>query len=357
VVLGTKKQNLANSFVLPVFRGPKLLLCLAVVMGLGSVQMRQLALQTFQKAFSQLPALDAGLKEHRPEVAKVAVPVWKQTFCQEWQAEAKRLGWSKGWSLPCMDIDWQLFGESVQNRPLVFAVFGDHVQSARQNVTLILSSVHGDEVTPTYLAMRFIDSLLDHGESPLLDHAQVIVAPIVNPDGFYAKPKTRTNAHGVDLNRNFLTKDWPLLAHKVWKTKFASNPRRFPGKQASSEPETRFQEYLIAKFKPHKILSVHSPLNFLDYDGPGAITLEQFPHAYTHRCYELKQALKAKHTGFFTGSLGNYAGKELGIPTVTLELPSGQSQQAYNYWQKFVPGIETLIQFLVPQLPGSQEVQ
>ena len=37
---------------------------------------------------------------------------------------------------------------------------------------------------------------------------RIIIAPLVNPDGFVRQNPTRTNANGVDPNRNFFTEDW-----------------------------------------------------------------------------------------------------------------------------------------------------
>ena len=37
---------------------------------------------------------------------------------------------------------------------------------------------------------------------------KIVIAPLVNPDGFFSKPPKRTNSRGVDINRNFPTRDW-----------------------------------------------------------------------------------------------------------------------------------------------------
>jgi len=106
--------------------------------------------------------------------------------------------------------------------------------------------------------------------------------------------------------------------------------------------------------KPQKILSIHSPLNFLDYDGPSSLALSRFPRDYTQECDRLRKSLKAVSGGFYPGSLGNYAGRELGIPTLTLELPSADAKKAENYWNQFSRGIRAMIQFTVPSYASRQ---
>jgi len=95
------------------------------------------------------------------------------------------------------------------------------------------------------------------------------------------------NAHGVDCNRNFDTQDWKKEALSSWKRKFKSDKRRFPGYKPDSEPETLFQKALIEKVKPAKIISIHSPLNVLDYDGPDHLKLDRFDEQYVNKCEEL----------------------------------------------------------------------
>ncbi len=245
--------------------------------------------------------------------------------------------WGKN---PCEGTQWIVGGRSVKGRPLIYAEYGDNEP---KNVTLIFSMVHGDEITPLYLGFE----VARHVEKKIKEwpKSKVIVAPLVSPDGFLDYPKTRTNANGVDCNRNLGTKDWDAEAIKAWKTKFASNPRRFPGFTADSEPETRFQKELIAKYKPTKIISIHAPLNFIDYDGPDHLAIERFSKEYIKTCVELQQRVRAVRGGFFPGSLGNYAGQDLGIPTITLELPSANADKAPLYWKLFREGIATAIEF------------
>ncbi len=288
-----------------------------------------------------LMACEFALAVNGVEIAKLQL---QSELIQKWCREVRESVTILEWNIdPCEGIDWQLAGNSVQGRPLVYAEFGDH---NAENTTLIFSTVHGDEITPFYLAVQLAHWVKERQGQ--LVKTRVVVAPLVNPDGFLSTPRTRMNAHGVDVNRNFPTRDWKVKALASWKVRYKKDPRRFPGNEPSSEPETLFQEELIRRVRPQKILSIHSPLNFLDYDGPSALLLSRFPNDYTQECDRLRRRLNATSSGYFPGSLGNYAGRELGIPTLTLELPSADPKKAQGYWKKFSQGIRTMIQFAVP---------
>lgn len=263
-----------------------------------------------------------------------------QTWCSGIREAIGRMHWQID---PCGGLNWKVGGASAEGRPLVYAEFGDPEAS---NSTLVFTMVHGDENTPLYFGIQLAHWAKEHERE--LKNARIVIAPLVNPDGFYRDPQTRTNSRGVDLNRNFLTNDWSSHALQAWRKKFRANPRRYPGSTPNSEPETVFQLELIKKFKPQKILSVHAPLNFIDYDGPTIRSLSKFSRDYVRECLKLRARLKAISGGFFPGSLGNYAGQERGIPTVTLELPTADPKRAEGYWNKFKPGINTMIEFKMP---------
>lgn len=189
-----------------------------------------------------------------------------------------------------------------QGRPLVFGDF-----PARGNETarvLVVGGIHGDELTSVSAVFRWLDWLDAPGAADFLWR----VIPLANPDGLYARPATRANANGVDLNRNFETPDWELDAQRYWITRTGRDPRRNPGRHAASEIETRWLQRHIAVFQPHLIISVHAPYNLLDYDGPVPQPL-RFGRLALNRL------------GVYPGSLGNYGGVYKQIPVVTIELP------------------------------------
>src|SRR5690606_35181087 len=126
------------------------------------------------------------------------------------------------------------------------------------------------------------------------------VVPILNPDGLVKK--SRLNGREVDLNRNFPTEDWDELALKSWREKTKSNPRRYPGDGPASEPETACAIEHIKDFKPDFIISIHTPLGVLDFDGPKSLPFPNF------------KPLPWRSLGHFPGSLGRYMWKEHGVP-------------------------------------------
>ncbi|GKT24451.1 M14 family zinc carboxypeptidase [Acidovorax sp. SUPP3334] len=171
---------------------------------------------------------------------------------------------------------------------------------------LVVGAMHGDEPTAASLALRWIgfaESRVQPTRRPV--HWRFI--PALNPDGMLAKPATRVNARGVDLNRNFPTPNWERDAPVYWEKRTRRDPRRWPGPSSLSEPESQFLHTQMAQFEPDLVVSIHAPYGVLDFDGP------QPPPSRLGR-------LRLDQLGIFPGSLGNYGSVHLGLPVVTIEL-------------------------------------
>jgi murein peptide amidase A len=170
---------------------------------------------------------------------------------------------------------------------------------------LLIGGIHGDELTSIEIALRWLERV---GEPEAKIHHWKFV-PLLNPDGFFLDKPTRTNARGVDLNRNFPTPNWKTEAAKYWQVTTGKDPRRFPGTAPLSEPESKWLNGQLQSFKPDLVISIHAPLGVLDFDGPPP------PPRRIGRLY-------LDQVGIYPGSLGNYSGVHRGVPVVTIELPN-----------------------------------
>ena len=160
------------------------------------------------------------------------------------------------------------------------------------NSVLVLGCMHGDEPQGEYLISEYLKYRPD---------TKLTFIPCVNPDGVAAK--TRVNSNGVDINRNFPTKNWMLTE----KNEF------FGGDSPASEFETKFLIEVIEKYKPEIILTLHAPYKFVNYDGDASNIAEEISKIIG---YPVEASI-----GYPTpGSFGTWAGIEKKIPTITLEL-------------------------------------
>ena len=189
-----------------------------------------------------------------------------------------------------------LLGNSVKGEPITMHVFGDG-----PDVTLIFCAIHGDETTAAYVGRKLLDEFRQY--PPAGPGHAVALLPVTNPDGVAAG--TRTNANGVDCNRNFPASNWKRRPGLL---------RSNPGTKPASEPETLAVMKAVELTKPARIVSVHSGLRCNNYDGPAADLAARMAE---HNGYPVQASI-----GYPTpGSFGSWAGIDLGIPVVTLEMP------------------------------------
>jgi len=214
-------------------------------------------------------------------------------------------------------IPWDVWAKSVEGRNIYLYEIGKG-----KPVTLIFGAFHGSEPLSSELAFQFAEYL--YNEYIIKINSTIVIVPAVNPDGLVRSK--RTNANGVDINRNFPAQNWTSEYQKE-----NQNPGELPG----SEPETKAVIALLKKYQPDKIISIHSPLKMINYDGPAkelALLISQF------NGYPVSTDI-----GYPTpGSFGTYAGIERNIPTVTLELPRESFQQI---WEQNLEALLAVIEF------------
>lgn len=201
----------------------------------------------------------------------------------------------------------QILGHTSQGRPIEYFHFG--MQSPGRPWILFLGGVHGDEPEGVWLIEDAIHELAKKqfpGEQ-----LEVGLIARVNPDG--CALNQRWNAQQVDLNRNLPSQDW---------TSEIKNPKYPPGPHAASEVENQILVKLITENPPTAILSAHSFHRYqINLNGPS----RAWGEAIQAICgYPLTEDI-----GYPTpGCLGTFSGHELGIPTITLEIERGLSQEA-----------------------------
>jgi protein MpaA len=129
-------------------------------------------------------------------------------------------------------------GTSVKGRPIT--VVHRSYPGARTKV-LIIGSIHGDERA----GLRVIKDLLDR---KLQHNVDLYLMRTANPDGVHAD--RRTNAHHVDLNRNFGYHWAPS----------AKGSSTYGGPTKFSEPESKAVKKFVKQLHPALVVTFHQPL-------------------------------------------------------------------------------------------------
>ncbi|MCH8846131.1 MAG: murein peptide amidase A [Proteobacteria bacterium] len=194
---------------------------------------------------------------------------------------------------------------SVNGAPILFKEYPPLKSREPMGRVLLIGGTHGDEYSSVSVVFKWL-KMLDQFHSGLF-HWHVF--PLMNPDGLLKKKSSRTNANGVDLNRNFPTRDWKAKSEHYWIVRTNKNPRRYPGTHPLSEPESRWLYSEINDFKPDVIIAVHAPHGIVDFNHNGA----------TDAPNKLGR-LHLNLLGTYPGSLGNFAGIQRSIPVLTIEL-------------------------------------
>ena len=227
----------------------------------------------------------------------------------------------------CTVLDMKLSGHmSVEGTPLLVKEYPPLASRKPQARILLVGGTHGDELASISVVFKWMHTLEKHHSG--LFHWRI--NPLMNPDGALQKKHSRTNANGVDLNRNFDTPgDQYGAALDYWRTRTSENKRRYPGPYPLSEPETNWLYREIRDFKPDVVIAVHAPFSLVDYDAPDRSNAPR-KIGYLHK----------NLMGTYPGSLGNYAGIYLGVPVVTLELPHAgimpSKSQISHLWRDLV---------------------
>lgn len=215
------------------------------------------------------------------------------------------------WKITAQGRSIQLYSSSI------------NLEFLNEKPILIVGGVHGDEPEGVFLVERFIEwakTVYQKGHTL----KPWIAIPCLNPDGL-AKNE-RVNGNGVDLNRNFPSKDW-TPAH--------SQPRYNPGPSPASELETQSLIEIIKTYKPHTVIHCHSWKPLVVYTGNSAKEIAQ---AFADVSgYPLEADI-----GYPTpGSLGQYGFLECDAGVVCTEEREGANSD--ETWERFGSAFEKIL--------------
>ncbi|HSD25427.1 MAG TPA: DUF2817 domain-containing protein [Solirubrobacterales bacterium] len=136
-----------------------------------------------------------------------------------------------------------VLGRSVEKRTITAVQVGD---PAGSRVALVVGVIHGDERAGLSIIRAIKREAREHAGQ--LAGTQLWAIATVNPDGL--RGRTRKNAHGVDLNRNFPYR---------WRGNLPHSSGYYPGPRPASEPETRSVMAFVRKIQPDLSIWYHQP--------------------------------------------------------------------------------------------------
>ncbi len=258
-------------------------------------------------------------------------------------------------------FSYESIGKSVDGREIYACVVGN--PEAHRKI-MITGGIHGREYLGSLVVMKQIEHYLsgyDTGSYGGMSYAQMFeqfafyVLPMINPDGVmlalcgiesvqtpevrqtlekifadntrdgltsaehindYFAYNWKSNANGVDLNRNFPLSTWSEVRTGILSPCF----RNYKGPRAGSEPETQaVSAYVQSLGEIEGALAFHTAgqVVYWDCGMTGALRQETF---------DLAEAV-CEHTGYkliydphLDASLNDWMTLDLGIPTITVEL-------------------------------------
>ena len=144
----------------------------------------------------------------------------------------------------------ETLGYSAGNRPIPALLVTDNPDVAEgEPVVRLIGAHHGNEKISTEVTLSFAEYLcgeyaVSSQVRALVDGREFWIVPVMNPDGHIAN--TRTNANGVDLNRDY-GYEW------------------FRSAGPFSQPETRAIRSLAERHFPTIEYSYHSTASYVNY--------------------------------------------------------------------------------------------
>jgi len=241
-----------------------------------------------------------------------------------------------------------VIGKSVQGRNIGAFTYG----SGDKKVVFV-GGIHGGYEWNTSLVAYQLMDYLDANPSAVPAGIQVVVIPVLNPDGLYKVVGTegrfsaadvpasqsvqvagRFNASGVDLNRNFDC-DWQPSG--MWQNTAVDG-----GTAVFSEPESSAFRDFVTTSAPTAVVGFYSAAGGVyasSCDGPVLSTTKTLTSTYANASgYTAHQSFDSYP---ITGDMENWLAK-MKIPAISVLLTNHQDTE----WDKNLAGIKALLAYL-----------
>jgi hypothetical protein len=194
---------------------------------------------------------------------------------------------------------------------------------ANKRPILLMGGVHGDEPEGVELARATLAWLKEETAKRTALLPWVLI-PCLNVDGF-AKG-TRVNGRGVDLNRNYPSRDWSPHYEK---------DRYNPGPSPGSEPEIQGVIELMQTLKPRLVIHCHSWQPCIVATGdPGLDAAQALGKSSTYQV--------VPEIGYPTpGSLSCYGWHDNQIPIICIE-EQENLQDLSTVWPRFASAMREI---------------
>jgi len=155
-------------------------------------------------------------------------------------------------SITPLRAEWRFFiGRSVQGRPIEVYRFGDGLHER-----MIVAGIHGGEEGNTIALADQLIAHLQKNPDLIPEDISLFILRSLNPDGeaLGFDERSRFNANGVDLNRNF-----PSNWQSSWRGQgCVSTDPKTAGTAPGSEPETQAFMAFLVKQRIEALISYHS---------------------------------------------------------------------------------------------------
>ena len=186
-------------------------------------------------------------------------------------------------------------GFSMNGKPILMLKISDNASiDGTEPHFLYTSTMHGDETGGFVLMLRLVDFILNNYNSDqrirqLVNNLQIWINPLANPDGTYRSYDSiyipiRSNANGVDLNRNFPDpEDGPHPDGKEY------------------QPETLAMMEFMQKFPPKLSANFHGGAEVINYPWDTWSARHADDSWFQYIAHEYADTAQEFSTGYMTG--------------------------------------------------------